>query len=305
MFVFVLGVPLNVLWLVVHCCKNNSERPKEIRETNPGRHIAFPLIITISNMKRVLKAWLADNTVTADNKTDKILLLESAGSANLDDVLDEMQKEDTGLRPETLAHAVNLYHRKVTDLILSGYNVNTGLFYAVPKLTGVVESGAWDAEKNAIYVAFTQGKELRKAITETEVNILGEKANVMYILETEDRKTGLKDGSATAGKNFFVRGAMLKVVGDDPSVGVTLTNAEGEVTTIDPDDITTNKPKELILLLPTTLAAGEYTLTVTTQFSRGANQLLKTPRSVSTQIWIGGKPEEGGGEEEEERPGGL
>ena len=256
-------------------------------------------------MKRVLKAWLADNTVTADNKTDKILLLESAGSANLDDILDEMQKEDTGLRPETCAHAVNLYHRIVTDLLLSGYSVNTGLFYAAPKLTGIVEGGAWDTEKNSIYVAFTQGKELRNAITETSVNILGEKANVMYILETEDRKTGLKDGSATAGKNFFVRGAMLKVAGDDPSVGVTLTDAEGEVTTIDPDDITTNNPKELILLLPATLAAGEYTLTVTTQFSRGANQLLKTPRSVSTQIWIGGKPEEGGSEEEEERPGGL
>ena len=44
----------------------------------------------------------------------------------------------------------------------------------------------------------------------------------MYILETEDKKTGLKDGSATVGRNFFVRGAMLKVLGDHESVGVTL-----------------------------------------------------------------------------------
>ena len=54
-------------------------------------------------MKKVLKGWLIDNSVTTDNKTDKILLLASAGSLTLDDVLEEMYKQDTGLRPETFA----------------------------------------------------------------------------------------------------------------------------------------------------------------------------------------------------------
>ena len=39
-------------------------------------------------MKKVLKGWLIDNSVTTDNKTDKILLLDSAGSLDLDDVRD-------------------------------------------------------------------------------------------------------------------------------------------------------------------------------------------------------------------------
>ena len=51
-------------------------------------------------MKKVLKGWLIDNSVTTDNKTDKILLLASAGSLTLDDVLEEMYKQDTGLRPD-------------------------------------------------------------------------------------------------------------------------------------------------------------------------------------------------------------
>ena len=186
--------------------------------------------------------------------------------------------------------------------MLSGYKVNVGMFYAVAKFLGVLEGCKWNSEKNSIYVSFTQGRDLHKAIAETSVEILGEKADVMYIIETEDRKTGRKDGSATAGRNLFVRGAMLKVVGDDPSVGVTLTNVDGTETKLEDDLITTNKPSELTLLIPAELTAGEYTLTVTTQYNSGA--LLKTPRSVSTQIWIGGKPEEGG-EEEEERPGGL
>ena len=60
-------------------------------------------------MQNVLKGWLVDNTVTTDNLTDKILQLESAGKADFDDIIDEMLKEDTGLRIETLRHSVSLY----------------------------------------------------------------------------------------------------------------------------------------------------------------------------------------------------
>ncbi|MDO5428785.1 DNA-binding domain-containing protein [Parabacteroides sp.] len=248
-------------------------------------------------MKKVLKGWLTDNAVTVNNKTDKILLLQSAGNLVLDDVLEEMQKQDTGLRPETMRHAVTLYHRVVMDLILNGYSVNTGLFRAVPQLTGVIEGGVWNKEKNSIYVSFTQDKALREAIAQTLVEILGEKSNIMYILETEDKKTGLKDGSATAGRNFFVRGAMLKVAGDDETVGVTLTNAAKSVTKLTDDLITINNPSSLTLLLPVELTEGEYTLTITTQYS-SSGTLLKTPRSVSTPIWIGGKPADGGSDSE-------
>lgn len=240
-------------------------------------------------MKKELKAWIADNTVTA-NKTDKILLLDSAGSINLDDIIDEMLKEGTGLRPETLRHAVQLYNRIVTDFILNGYQVNTGLFYAVAKLTGILEGGVWNKQTNSIYVSFRQGKELRSAINETSVSILGEKGSVMYILEVEDRKTGRKDGCVTAGRNIFVRGSMLKLVGENPAVGVSLTDSDGTVTVLEEDMVTTNKPSELTLLLPADLAEGEYTLTVTTQYTTG--QLLKSPRSANIQIWVGDKPVE-------------
>lgn len=59
-------------------------------------------------MKHTLKSWLANNAVTADNKTDKILLLETTGSMNLDDILEEMYETNTGLQRETLRHVVEL-----------------------------------------------------------------------------------------------------------------------------------------------------------------------------------------------------
>ena len=108
----------------------------------------------------------------------------------------------------------------------------------------------------------------------------------MYILEVEDRKTGLKDGTATPGRNFFVRGSHLKVVGSDPAVGVTLTDSTGNVTKLVDDELSINKPSELTLLLPAGLKDDTYTLTVCTQYSQSA-QLLKEPRSVSTTIVVG------------------
>lgn len=117
----------------------------------------------------------------------------------------------------------------------------------------------------------------------------------MYILEVEDRKTGLKDGTATPGRNFFVRGSHLKVVGSNPAVGVTLTDSTGNVTKLVDDELSINKPSELTLLLPAGLKDDTYTLTVCTQYSQSA-QLLKEPRSVSTTIVVG--TPSGGGEDD-------
>lgn len=237
-------------------------------------------------MQNTLKGWLADNTVTTDDKTDKILLLESAGNIGLEQIYKEMKEEDTGLKMETIVHVVTLFLRIVMRFVLNGYSVNTGIFRAVAQFVGVVEKGQWNPATNSVYVSFTQEKLLREEIAKTKVEILGTKANVMYILEVEDRKTGLKDGTATPGRNFFVRGSHLKVVGSDPAVGVTLTDSTGNVTKLVDDEVSINKPSELTLLLPAGLKDDTYTLTVCTQYSQSA-QLLKEPRSVSTTITVG------------------
>ena len=107
-------------------------------------------------MQNTLKGWLADNTVTTDNKDDKILLLESSGNIGLEQIYNEMKEEDTGLRMETIVHVVTLFLRVVMRLILNGYSVNTGLFRAVAQFVGVIDKGQWDPKTNSVYVSFIQ-----------------------------------------------------------------------------------------------------------------------------------------------------
>lgn len=236
-------------------------------------------------MKHTLKGWLVDNALTVDDKEDKILMLDSAGSLTMEDIIEEMKREDTGLRTETLEHALKLFNRVTADLLLRGFSVNTGLFHAVPQFRGAIVNGAWDPERNSIYVSFTQDKDLREAIAETSVDILGDKASGMYISGVKDAATQATDGTMTPGRNFTISGRLLKVAGEDPKVGITIRNEEAGETLLPADMLTVNNPSQLVILVPADLAPGEYTLTVTTQYT-GSGTPLKTPRSVSRQVYV-------------------
>lgn len=244
--------------------------------------------------KNLLKVWMADNTVTVDDKTDKIFVLETTRSVDQQFVLDRMEAKNPGVHRETMALAVKLYHEVISELVMNGYSVNTDLFRAVPQVKGVAVGNAWDPERNSIYVSLTQGKQLREEIKDTTVQILGDRQAAMYINGTQDNATRATDLSATAGRNFTVLGKNIKVAGTDASVGITLTSAAtSTVTKLDQDMLVVNDPSRLIILLPANLKDGEYTLTVTTQYTAGKS-LLKAPRHASQTIYIGEAPSGGG-----------
>ena len=233
-----------------------------------------------NDIKYQINVQIADNTVTKDDPNDKIFVIVSLGTADKERIIAEMMDMNPGVEPEMMRLVLDLEKRAVKRLLLNGMRVNNGLFEAVPQCRGLVRGTAWDPEANEIYVNFTQGKELREAIADVVVNVIGEKGAAMYLSSSLDAATGLGLFNATAGANLTLTGKNIKVVGDDPSVGITLTDSEG-----------------LIFLVPATLAAGDYTLTITTQFNGGYQ--LKTPRSVSQTIKVAESEEEGG------TPGGV
>lgn len=255
------------------------------------------MIIMANDIKYQINVQIADNTVTKDDPNDKIFTIVSLGTADKERIIAEMMAVNPGLEQETLRHVLDLENRIITRLLLNGMRVNNGLFEATPQCKGLVHGTAWDPATNEIYVNLIQGKDLREAIRETAINVVGEKGATMYLSTSLDAATGLDQFNATAGANLTLTGKNIKVVGDDPSVGITLTDSEGTETRIKAGAIGLNQPSKLIFLVPATLAAGDYTLTITTQFNGGYQ--LKTPRSVSQTIKVAESEEEGG------TPGGV
>lgn len=244
-------------------------------------------------IKYQINGQLADNSVTVDNKEDMILVPVSIGSADEKRIIAEMKAEDSGLREETIKHVFDLEKRVIKRLLMSGYNVNTGLYYASASFRGTIENSAWNPAKNSIVVNFNVGNDLRQAIKNTTVGIIGEKGSAMYIGGVTDTSTRAQDASATAGRAFTLTGAQLKVAGTDASVGITLTGSTGKVTKVTEDLWVLNEPSRLSFIIPAELTDGTYELKVTTQFSSG--RLLKSPRSVIKTIYIGEAPSGGGG----------
>ena len=100
------------------------------------------------NIKYQINGQLADNTVTVDNKEDMILVPVNIGSANEARIIAEMKAEDSGLREETIKHVFELEKRVIKRLLMSGYSVNTGLYYASVSFRGIVENSQWNPAKN-------------------------------------------------------------------------------------------------------------------------------------------------------------
>ena len=251
------------------------------------------MIIMANDIKYQINVQIADNTVTKDDPNDKIFVIVSLGTADKERIIAEMMDMNPGVEPEMMRLVLDLEKRAVKRLLLNGMRVNNGLFEAVPQCRGLVRGTAWDPEANEIYVNFTQGKELREAIADVVVNVIGEKGAAMYLSSSLDAATGLGLFNATAGANLTLTGKNIKV-------GITLTDSEGAETRIKAGAIGLNQPSKLIFLVPATLAAGDYTLTITTQFGGNSNSLLKTPRALTQTVHVAAAEEEGGGS-----PGGV
>ena len=239
-------------------------------------------------IKYQINVQIADNTVTKDDPDDKIFNVVSQGTADKERVIAEMMAVNPGLERETLRHVLDLENRVVMKLLLNGMRVNNGLFEAAPQCKGVVRGTAWDPAVNSIYVNFKQGKEMREAIRSTTINVIGEKGSTFYLSTSLDAATGATDFSATPGANLTLTGKNIKVA--DPPVGIALIASDDTETKIPAGAIGVNQPSKLVFIVPATLAAGDYTLRLTTQFS-GSSASLKEPRILTQTLHLA----EGGG----------
>lgn len=226
-----------------------------------------------------LNAMLRLNTLT-DDKTDFVGVPITNGSLNLVNIVTDLVAEGMEIKAETAIDIITRFNRKAAERVLSGYNVNTGLVYMRPVIKGVFRDRTWNPAAHSVYVAMNQGLELRKAVGETVVTILGEQTEPIAIYSLTDTTTGATDGTLSKGRNAEVKGSYLKIAGSDPTVGITFRNIDtAETVKLEPGDIVLNEPSRLLILVPASLPAGEYELTVTTQFTAG-NVLLKQPRSA-------------------------
>ncbi|MEA4852146.1 MAG: DNA-binding domain-containing protein [Paludibacter sp.] len=234
----------------------------------------------MANILHRIKAILFPNWLT-DDPNDYSARVVSERSLSVSEICSTaVNRGGATTTAEAMEHNVNLFLKEMAYQLCDGFSVNTGYFTATTLIRGVFNSPTetFNPEKHSLIFQFNQGETLRKELDSIEVNITGVGESSITVAQVTDVKTGSVNDLLTPNRNLKIRGYKLKLVGDHPEVGVYFVNeATTERTKVDTTDIVTNNPSELVIVIPA-LAAGIYTLEVSSQFS-GSSTPLKEPRT--------------------------
>lgn len=201
------------------------------------------------------------------------------------------------------------------DAVASSYIVSTPTALIRPCASGTVMeadlSQPIDHSKVKVYATLSMGSLLRQQMESCKLEIFTQPAVVGPLLNGAVAQTRAVDGSPTtrapqAGKNIRLTGRNIKIVGDNPSVGVTFTSVEQPSTTVfvPLEDITVNEPKQLIFVLPAQVTDGLWRVSVTTQYSSGRHTVAEPRTNELPEPIAVGSAAEGGGDDGDEEEGG-
>jgi hypothetical protein len=227
------------------------------------------------------KVWLRPNVLTKGVENDYVAEVSTFGKTLRNEDIAQLIKEiGSELQYETLLDALNRADRLRCQKVQQGYSVRTGLCQVSPRVTGSWQgSGAhYDEAAHRISCDLIASTDLRNALTEVGVEVLGAKHSSAYINLVTDVATGRTDGGITPNDDIIVEGNRIKLAPEgEAAVNVFFVADDGTETPI-PRRPTQNDPKKLIIRVPL-LAAGTYLLKVVTMFSTSST-MLKEPRSI-------------------------
>jgi hypothetical protein len=230
-------------------------------------------------MKNIIRVQLRLNALT-DDPTDYTAVVSPQGHIKMEDVVDAIVEEGTEFARESLVDIIGRYNRLCAKYAVSGYDVDTGLVYLRPIVTGIFHDTTYDPAKHSLYVAATQSKDLREEIADTHVEVTGEATPLLQILRVENLVPGAAENTLSIGRNAQITGKYLKIAGDDPSVGIHLSSTTTSYSMKLPADcIVRNDPSTLTILIPPDMIGGTYRLKVVTQYN--PHKPLNTPREVT------------------------
>jgi len=84
---------------------------------------------------------------------------------------------------------------------------------------------------------------------------------------------------------FFIHGSKIRVVGDDPDVGLFLVPVNNPDKAVKVTWIAENSPSKIVGIVPQT-EYPQYRIQIRTQYSASGSTLLKTPRTIESTFTL-------------------
>jgi hypothetical protein len=190
------------------------------------------------------------------------------------------------LRYETILSILNERDAVERDALLNGSSVQSGNTHLAPRVLGnwIGADPVFDAKKHKITLDATQTLEMRHALEDVGVEILGKKADGGAIIGlVTDVLTGKTDGAVSIGGDIIITGEKIKIApAGEEGLGVFFIYPGGDELPLD-HPMTENNPKKIICRLPASISEGTYTLKIVTRYSNGSTNLEK-PRTLLYEL---------------------
>ena len=152
-------------------------------------------------MAEKLKASLRKNLVT-EFSNDYIAQITEKGSMDMENIVDELLNDGYEINRQLALELLTKFNDKVSNLVLSGFNVNTGLINMHPVIKGILKGGKWNFKNNSVAISINESFDLRKAISETKVEVLNEKGETIILNDEPENNSLIGFKVETSDLNF-------------------------------------------------------------------------------------------------------
>jgi hypothetical protein len=231
--------------------------------------------------KKLFKALVELYELTLrGRKDDRMGRVASTGTTTIDDLIAIAVARRTDLSPQVMKASYELLRAIAIEELCNSKNVEFGLTNNRLGARGVFigDHPGWDSSLHSLFLIAITSPDVREAIKEILVEVLGMAQSGAFINSITDVSSGIVNEKLTPGGGANIVGSKIKIVGESPDViGIRFTEIDtGTVTKIPQNAILTNEPSKISFVIPASLASGHYHLSVTTQY--GSGSFLKEPR---------------------------
>jgi hypothetical protein len=221
------------------------------------------------------------DTIMTARKDDRYGRVVSTGSLSINDIIEIARIRRSDISPEVMLAVYHLLRGVALEEVLGGKHVEFGLGFSSLIADGVFigDHATWDSKKNRLIVKTNAAVDVREAIKAVEVEVRGLAQSGLFINILTDVTTEEINSVITPGGGVSLQGVKIKIVGDEPGVGLYLIDvATATEITIPKTSILVNDPSKILFIVPADLPAGDYKLKLVTQYSTNQT-LLKEPRT--------------------------
>ncbi len=208
----------------------------------------------------MLSYYLLDNPVTED-PTDFRAQVVTKGSKTDGDLIDFMVARGSTVTKAEAQANIQEYIDAALFFLKEGYTINSHLLRAAFSISGVFtsEEDSFDTSRHQVNINLQLGSSLRKLPEQMKTTKVEGKPAMPLPKTLLDITTNSQNDRLTPGGTVKVTGKRMKVDPEVPTQGVYLINGNK---TVKVDTFVTNRPSELVMVLPKTLGQGSYTLEV-------------------------------------------